>query len=386
MSDATISTIYADTLYDGIDVKPRHNVLIRIADGKISSLSYDVPPADFSAETLRAPIVTPGLIDLQINGAGDVQFNFDLTVAGLQKMVDASALGGAAYIFPTFTTAPGNDYRKAVAAIIAAQNEGLTGIAGIHLEGPFISTERPGIHRPEFIRTLTAEDVDYLCAVAMGLTIILTLAPEQQDPALLKRLSDMGIILFAGHSNATFDEMKVASEAGFIGATHLFNAMSQSTVRQPGVVGAVLVSSDLYAGIIADGHHVHATNLKIAARLLPNRLCLVTDAMQTMNGSSESFELYGKTITLKDGILTGPNGILGGAHLSLMEAVENMVKLTGIGLSDAIRMASGNPARAVGLDDHLGTISVGMAASMSLFSKDLQCSGVLRKGAYFTCS
>lgn len=162
--------------------------------------------------------------------------------------------------------------------------------------------------------------------------------------------------------------------------------MSQVTVRQPGVVGAVLGSNALFAGIIADGHHVHATNLKIAKRLLPDRLCLVTDAMQTLNGSSGSFELYGKTITLKDGLLTGPDGTLGGAHLSLMEAVGNMVKLTGIGLGGAIKMASHNPAEAVGLDDQLGKLAVGMAASMSLFSKDLQCVGILRGGEYCALS
>jgi len=180
MSDDRISTVFADTLYDGIGKQPRHNVLVRFERGKIISLSDDVLPENVPADALRAPVATPGLIDLQINGAGDVQFNFDLTVAGLQKIVDASALGGAAYIFPTFTTAPGNDYREAVDAVIAARKAGITGVAGIHLEGPFISTERPGIHRPEFIRTLTVEDVDYLCTVAKEVTIILTLAPERQ--------------------------------------------------------------------------------------------------------------------------------------------------------------------------------------------------------------
>lgn len=382
MSSVPVSSVYADTLYDGLTTKPRQCALVTIDKGEIVSIVEGVPLSKVPDGTIRAPIAAPGLIDLQINGAGDVQFNFDLSISGLEKMVAASARGGAAYIFPTFTTAPDNDYRAAVEAVKIALNEGVTGIAGIHLEGPFISGERPGIHRSEYIRTLAADDVDYLCSAAVDLKIILTIAPERQNPAFLKRLSEAGIVLFAGHSNATFEEVKIAKTVGLSGATHLFNAMSQATVREPGLVGTVLGDNSLYAGIIADGHHVHTTNLRIAARAIPDRLYLVTDAMQTMNGCSKSFELYGKTIKLKNGILTGPDGTLGGAHLTMADAVRNMVEMTGIGLGEAIKMASGNPARAAGLGDEVGKLVSGTAASMTFFTEGLNCIGVAHRGVF----
>ena len=382
MSNTSISALYADTLYDGLTTRPREGVLVTIEQGKIISVAEGVAPLMVPGGAIRTPIATPGLIDLQINGAGDVQFNFDLSTAGLERMVAASARGGAAYIFPTFTTAPDNDYRHAVQAVIEALENGVAGIAGIHLEGPFISDGRPGIHRCEFIRKLTANDVDYLCAAAQKLKIILTLAPEHQNPDLLRRLSEGGIVLFAGHSNATFDEIKIAERSGLAGATHLFNAMSQTTGREPGLVGAVLGGNKLYAGIIADGHHVHSSNLELAARAIPDRLCLVTDAMQTMNGVSKSFDLYGKTISLKNGMLMGPDGTLGGAHLTMAEAVRNMVELTEINLGEAIKMASSNPAKAARVCDRFGGVSDGMAASMSLFSSEFQCCGVVREGEF----
>ncbi|NDW54267.1 N-acetylglucosamine-6-phosphate deacetylase [Aliiroseovarius sp. PrR006] len=369
-------------LYDGEATYPRYNALISVEAGTIASIADGIDPKDLPTGTIRVPVATPGLIDLQINGAGDVQFNFDLSQSGLQTMVDASARGGAAYIFPTFTTAPGSDYREAVEVVRSAVANGVKGIAGIHLEGPFISDERPGIHRPEFIRPLNEDDVQYLCNAAKDITIILTIAPEKQDQDCLRRLNASGVILFAGHSNADIGDMKTAARSGVRGVTHLFNAMSQTTGRQPGVVGAVLGDGDFYAGIIADGYHVHPTNLSAAARAIPDRLCLVTDAMQTMNGNTTSFDLYGKRISLRDGMLTGEDGTLGGAHLSMDEAIQNMSGLTHVSIGEAIRMASKNPANAVGLGEQLGTLDEGKEAALSFFDNDLNCIGIVREGAH----
>lgn len=382
MPEEVVSQIFADVLYDGEATFPRHNVLISVRNRIISSFANGIDPKDLPTGTIRVPVATPGLIDLQINGAGDVQFNFDLSRSGLEKMVDASARGGAAYIFPTFTTAPGSDYRKAVEAVRSAIANGVKGIAGIHLEGPFISDERPGIHRPEFIRPLNEEDVQYLCNAAKDIKIILTIAPEKQDQDFLRRLNASGVILFAGHSNATIADMKTAALSGVRGVTHLFNAMSQTTGRQPGVVGAVLGDSDFYAGIIADGYHVHPTNLSAATRAIPDQLCLVTDAMQTMNGSTTSFDLYGKRISLQDGMLTGEDGTLGGAHLSMDEAIRNMSRLTHVSIGEAIRMASKNPANAVGLGEQLGALTQGKKAALSFFDSELNCIGIVREGEH----
>ena len=379
MHNPSLTYAYAENLFDGVMEAPIRNAVIEMENGVITSLRHGVPPNDVPSNAIRAPIATPGLIDLQINGAGDVQFNHDLTVPGLQRMLDASARGGAAYIFPTFTTAPGNAYQRAVDVVLTALSLGVEGIAGLHLEGPFISTERAGIHRREFIRPMTTEDVDFLCCAAGKLKILLTVAPEKQDPVLLKKLSQAGIVIFAGHSNATYEEMQAAVSMGVVGTTHLFNAMSQTTARQPGLVGAALGGS-LFAGIIADGHHVHDVNLKIAADLLPERLCLVTDAMQTMNGETTSFELYEKKISLHNGKLTSGDSTIGGAHLSMAEGLTNMVQMTGTQLGRAVIFASANPAASVGLDRVVGKISPGYEATLSMFDCSLTCTGIIRKG------
>ncbi len=377
-------SVYADVLYDGVSMEGKSQTLVCVSEGRIASVFEGVPASEVPSDALHIPIVMPGFIDLQINGAGDVQFNFDLSLSGLATMVAASARGGATHIFPTFTTAPGSDYRQALDIATEAVAKRMPGVAGLHLEGPFISPKRPGIHRPEFIRPLSQADVDVLREAASALKVVLTIAPEEQEPELLEQLSNSGIILFAGHSEATFEDMRRARQVGVAGVTHLFNAMSQITPREPGVVGTVLGGGDFYAGIIADGYHVHPQNLDLAVKTLPDNLCLVSDAMQTMNGMSQEMMLYGTRITLAQGRLTGEDGTIGGAHLSMAEAVANVSNLTGAALGAAARFASANPARAVGLQDTLGHVTPGFNASMTFLSGELECVGVMREGEYFT--
>lgn len=372
--------VYADMLYDGVSRRGQRHALIGMAEGRIATVHADVPKNDVPSNALRVPIVMPGFLDLQINGAGDVQFNFDLTVSGLKTMVAASALGGATHIFPTFTTAPNSDYRQAIEVVAEAIEMGVPGIAGLHLEGPFISRHRPGIHQKDFIRPLRQSDVDLLCEAAAKMPLLVTLAPEEQAPHLLKQLKENGVTLFAGHTEATCEDMTQAAQSGVTGVTHLFNAMSQITPRAPGAVGAVLGGGAFYAGIVADGHHVHPHNLNLAVRALPDHLCLVTDAMQTMNGSSQEMTLYGRRIRLKQGRLTGDDGTLGGAHLTMANAVQTLVRHSDASFGDAAKFASANPAQAVGLHDSYGQIRPGLSASMSLLSSELDCLGILRDG------
>ena len=382
MQNNLVKTVFAKTLFDGISSVPSINAVVRIEGSKIASIKSNVEQKDIPADAVFTDIATPGLIDIQINGAGDIQFNSDLTVAGLKRMVSASQQGGAAFIFPTFTTAPGQSYQKAVKVVQDALAAGVDGIAGVHLEGPFLSVERPGIHRQDFIRPLDEADVAYLCDAARQIKILLTIAPEHQNPDFVKALAQAGIVLFAGHTNATFQDMQIALKSGVTGVTHLFNTMSQITARAPGVVGSVLGSEDFFAGIIADGYHVDVANLRLAAKAIPTKLCLVTDAMQTMNGHSQSFDLYGKQITLRNGKLTGDDNTLGGAHLAMAEAVRNMVRLANIDLGEAISMATRNPALAVGLDADLGTLAPNKSATLSLFDNAMECVGVVVNGSH----
>ena len=226
------------------------------------------------------------------------------------------------------------------------------------------------------------DDLDALAAEDGGARLI-TLAPEEQPDGVIERLAEAGWTVFAGHSDATFDQIRRAADAGLEGVTHLFNAMSQITPREPGLPGAALDHRRLFAGIIADGLHVHPANLRLAAdRLGAGRLCLVTDAMPTLAGARTSFTLAGKTIRLDDGRLIDADGTFAGAHLSMIEAVRNMMRLADVSLAHALRMASTAPAHALGLGDRLGRIAPGYRAGLTLLDATLGVQGVIVDGRH----
>ena len=284
---------------------------------------------------------------------------------------------------PTFTTAPDQCFMQALDAVRSALEANLPGVLGVHIEGPFLSPEKPGIHPSNCIRPITDKDIAALLRPMPGVKLI-TLAPERQMPGALKALSDAGWIVFAGHSNATAQEMQQAQSQGLSGATHLFNAMSQITVREPGVAGFIMTNTDMFAGIIADGRHVHPLNARMAYDLMgPDRLLLVSDAMQTLAGKSKEFHMAGNRITLQNGKLVDANGTLAGAHLAIDQAVQYVVNILGVPVSDAIKMASSAPAAALGLQAELGKIMPGYRASFTLLDQELSAQGVMVDGVFF---
>jgi N-acetylglucosamine-6-phosphate deacetylase len=382
VSSAEPRAILARCLLDGSGAAPRRDVLIALEGGRIA----DVTPATGRAAqgAREAEVVAPGLIDMQINGAGDVQFNDAPSVETLARMAEAAARGGTAQILPTFLTAPGQGYARAMDVAAEAIAAGVPGILGLHLEGPFLSPRRPGIHEAEAIRPLTPEDLEILTRPFPG-PLLLTLAPECLPPGALAALVRAGITVFAGHSEASAAEIAAAEAEGLRGATHLFNAMSQLQGRAPGVVGAVLGSRRLYAGIIADGHHVDWGNVALAARLLPERLCLVSDAMLTLAGTRRCFEMHGETITLEEGRLTSAGGTLAGAHLAMDAAAANMVAHAGVTAEAAVRMGAANPAAALGLGAARGQVRPGMPADLVLMDGGLRAQAVLRAGRLSAC-
>lgn len=371
--------VFASTLFDGQSAEPRFNQLISIVQGVIAQVSDSTPDDAASMGATMSDIVTPGLIDLQINGANDTQFNFEPTADALERIAEGARQGGAAYIMPTFITAPGQDYKRALDAAAKAISENVSGILGVHLEGPFLSPKRPGIHAASAIRQMTEDDLEILCAPFPG-HLMVTLAPETLPAGFLKALSQAGVTVFAGHTAANAETIHLAEDEGLRGATHLFNAMSQMEGRKPGVVGAVLASNGLYAGIIADGHHVAADTLKIATRCMPERLCLVSDAMLTLKGTVKSFELNGYDIRLDDGRLANSEGRLAGAHVAMDECLSHICDATGISFADAVRMATANPARALRLDDQIGTVAAGMRASLALLDQSNRTVAVVIDG------
>jgi len=365
--------IAADRLFEGGGAPPVAGACLAVSEGRIAEIR---PADDAPAPDHRFEVVAPGFVDVQINGGGGVLFNDAPTPDTLARMAEAARQGGTAHLLPTFITAPGDAYGGALDAVAEAIALGAPGIAGAHLEGPFLSRARPGIHPARHIRPLTEADAARLEAFAHPL--ILTLAPEEVPAGLLDRLAAAGIRLFAGHTAARYEQ--IAETGALTGVTHLWNAMSQLDSRAPGVVGAALSSDRLMAGIIADGHHVHPANLALAARLMGARLFLVTDAMATLGSALDGFELCGVPVRREKGRLVSPEGTLAGAHLAMDAAVRRMVAL-GVAEADALDMASGRPARAAGLAG-LGRIAAGQRASLTCLSADLHAEAVMVDGAW----
>jgi N-acetylglucosamine-6-phosphate deacetylase len=237
-------------------------------------------------------------------------------------------------------------------------------VLGIHIEGPFLNVERRGIHRADKIRELDDEGLAVLTSLKRGRTLV-TLAPERTTPATIRRLTDAGVIVAAGHSNATYEQSIAAVEAGVTGITHLFNAMSPLTSRAPGLTGAALGRPELICGIIVDGHHVSPATLRIALRCKPpEQLMLVTDAMPSVGNHADFFLLQGRRITVRDGICKDVDGTIAGSHLDMAAAVANTVTMLGVPLEAAACMAAHAPAAFLGLADGLGEIAPGYRADL----------------------
>lgn len=360
--------IFARRVFDG--ARWHGPSLLHCAAGAIVALA-PAPRAlpDGCVQLPDDAILAPGFIDVQVNGGGGVLLNDEPSVATVRRIAEAHRRFGTTGLLPTLIT----DAPEKLQRLAAVAREALhvPGVLGFHLEGPLLNPARKGIHPPQSIRALTASDKAALTSFAAAGASFVTLAPEEAGADLVRSLTVSGLRVAAGHSEATAAQMQAATEAGLSGVTHLFNAMSQMTVREPGVVGAALADERIFAGIICDGLHVDPLNLQVALKAKTReRLMLVTDAMATAGSDITRFKLMGRDITLKDGRLTGPDGTLAGAHLTMIEAVRNAVTLMGASLDDALVMASRTPATFLGLNNRLGLIAEGYRADMVAFTPD----------------
>ena len=247
----------------------------------------------------------------------------------------------------------------------------MPGVLGIHIEGPFLNEDRKGVHDASKIRYLDEQAFRLLTRPTGGKTL-LTLAPEKTTPQMIRKLTEAGVVVSAGHSNATYAEIRVALENGLTGFTHLFNAMSPITVREPGVVGAALDDPDSWCSIIVDGHHVDPVVLRLALRCKrQDRFVLVTDAMPSVGAGQESFSLLGRRISVRNGVCIGDDGTLAGSNIDMATAVRNAVQLLHVGLADAVRMASVYPAEFIGLAREFGKIAPGYRANLVVADDEL---------------
>lgn len=344
-----------------------------IADGRIVDLvAADAVPGDCARSELGGGLLAPGFIDVQVNGGGGVLFNDTPTVDTIRTIAKAHRRFGTTGLLPTLITDTEPVRRAAIDAMRRALTEAVPGVLGIHLEGPFLNVARKGVHRADLIVPAGPADIDLLCSLGVGRTLV-TLAPEKAPPGMIARLVSNGVLVCAGHTAGTYDEIRAALDAGVTGFTHLFNAMSPLTSREPGVVGAALDDERSWCGLIVDGHHVHPASLRVAiAAKKRGRMMLVTDAMPPVGARDPSFVINGETISVIDGRCATADGTLAGSALDMATAVRNTVGLVGLPLEEALRMASAYPAAFLGLEGELGAIAPGYRADLVLLNDRIE--------------
>ena len=336
-------------------------------------------PDDMEVRDLDGGILAPGFIDLQVNGGGGVMLNDRPDVETIRTICSAHAPFGTTALLPTLITDTPQITAAAIQAGQEAAEQGVPGFLGLHLEGPHLSIARKGAHDPKLIRPMTEQDLSALIAARGTMPVLLTtVAPESVDPQQVAALADAGIVVSLGHSDAGYATAGAYADAGAGVVTHLFNAMSQIGNREPGLAGAAIGDGRLFAGLIADGIHVHPSTMEIAlaAKAGPGHIFLVTDAMATIGTDMTSFTLNGRTIHRKDGSLRLEDGTLAGADLDMISAVKFVSRLRGCDLAEALRMASLYPAEAVGQAGRLGRLKEGYVANIVALSDALDVKGV----------
>jgi N-acetylglucosamine-6-phosphate deacetylase len=362
-------TIAAPQLFDGTAM--RGPALITISCGLIESVSFGEAPSRGITALPADAILAPGFIDIQVNGGGGVLLNDEPSEAGVRRIVEAHRKRGTTGCLPTLIT-DRTDVIERLAAVAPASLQ-IPGVLGFHLEGPALNKARKGIHLESEIRVPNERDLAAIKSFGRCGHSMVTLAPECVPTSLIDDLIAAGLRVSAGHSEATATQIGRAADRGVTGVTHLFNAMSQLSSRDPGVVGAALDDERLFAGIICDGLHVDPISLRVAVRCKGrDGLMLVSDAMPLVGTDQRHFLLQGRRILLQGDRLTGPDGTLAGAHLTMMQAVRNAVALLGVAVTDALRMASRTPAIFLGLESQLGAIAPGYRADLVAFSNKFE--------------
>lgn len=365
-------------IFDGTRSHADHAVIVE--NGRIADLVPQRQVGAVRVERLEGGLLAPGFIDAQVNGGGGVLLNDAPTPEGVATICDAHAKFGTTALLPTLITDTPELTAQAVAAIKRALTGGLLGCIGLHLEGPFLSPARHGAHDAQLIRQMTEADADALLALDLA-SLLVTLSPERVPPHIIRRLANGGVIVSIGHSDATYEQIAKAVDAGARGVTHLYNAMSPLSHRAPGVVGAALDSGALWCGLIADGHHVHPAAMGIAlrAKRQPGRVFLVTDAMSTVGSDIQAFNLNGRRIHCQDGVLVLDDGTLAGSNLDMMSAVRFMVQRMQLDLPEAVRMATTYPAQFLGRTD-IGRIAKGARADLVHIDDALRTTATWRLG------
>ena len=357
-------------IFDGTTI--RENEVVLINEDTIIDI---IPRANLQSTTTVTDfgdgIICPGFIDLQLNGCGGVLFNNAISCDTLEVMYQTWLKFGTTGFLPTLISSDFKDVVHSLQVIQQwfAQYGNTRGVLGIHLEGPFISKIKCGIHEKKYIVTPTDQLLQQIVAYRQFFPIKMTIAVEEFTQEQIQFLTANDIILAIGHSNATYAVAQQAIEWGVSSSTHMFNAMSGLTARNPGVIGAIL-NSNIFTGIIVDMLHVDSANIQLLERVKSGYVYLVSDAVTSAGTDIEQFDLAGKTIYVNDGKCVDENGVLGGANITLNEAIRNCVKYCNLSLSSSLAMATSIPAQVLSVDNVLGRIKNGYRADLVYLNLD----------------
>ena len=355
------------------DHGPQDGLAVLVRGERIEAITHTGDPrvAGAKAHDLKGRLLLPGFIDVQVNGGGGVLFNAEPTVDALRTIGAAHRKFGTTGFLPTLITDTAEVMHKALDAVDAAIEQGVPGVLGIHLEGPFLATARKGIHDAKLFRLPDADDIAAITRHRRGV-VMLTLAVEEVPLDTIRQLSEAGVMVVAGHTAADYTTTRAALDAGVCGFTHLYNAMTPLGSREPGVVGAALDDPHSWCGLIADGHHVHPVALRVAiAAKARGKSVLVTDAMPPVGSDSPEYVLNGQTIIVRDGICQSDAGVLAGSALDMATGLRNLVNMVGLPLAEASRMASSYPAAWLGLDRTHGRLVAGQRADFAVLDDGL---------------
>ena len=355
------------------DHGPRNDLAVLLRGGRIEALvpAGDAALGQAERHDLQGRLLLPGFIDVQVNGGGGLLFNAAPTVDTLRGIAAAHRKFGTTGMLPTLITDTAEVMHAALEAVDTAIAEGVPGILGIHLEGPFLAPARKGIHDANLFRLPDAADIADIARKHRGV-VMMTLAPERVPLETIRQLSAAGVIVVAGHTAADYATTRAALDAGVSGFTHLYNAMTPLGSREPGVVGAALDDPHSWCGLIVDLHHVHPASLRVAiAAKARGKSVLVTDAMPPVGADDPTYVLNGQTIVARDGICQSADGVLAGSALDMATGVRHLVNAVGLPLEEASRMASAYPAAWLGLERELGRIVAGQRADFAVLDDNL---------------
>jgi N-acetylglucosamine-6-phosphate deacetylase len=316
-----------------------------------------------------SPIIAPAFIDIQIYGAYEKLFSVFPDTNALHQLYAYCTQGGAAYFQPTVATNSNEVFYRCIDAVKAYWKENGKGCLGLHIEGPWINPEKRGAHIASFIHTPGITEVSALLDYGKGVITMITLAPEVCSKEVIELVRSYGVIISAGHSNASYECATTAFDEGITAVTHLYNAMSPLQHRAPGMVGAVLNHPSVMSSIVPDGYHVDFAAVKIAKEIMGKRLFAITDAVTTTTAGAYPH--------MQAGDKYESNGILSGSALDMGLCLRNLVNKVGIGLEEALRMVSLYPAEVMKLTGRLGKIEMGIEANLVFLNSRLEVTGLV---------